>query len=399
MGQKAQVGDPDVPRVTAMPPLLFRRLRPPPGRRWVRGGPLQESLDLLARNRTTLSRAERKVVVDSLFHEGTRRLPFLHRYYSLTMLSVLIAVLGLLADSTAVVIGAMLVAPLMGPVLGVSAALVMDWPRRVAGSAATVAIGSVFAVALAMVISFAMPGDPPLLSDELLARTSPTLLDLAVALVAGAAGAYAKVRRQAADAIVGVAVAVALVPPLAVTGITLELGRYQMALGSFLLFLANVSGIITAGALTFIVVGFVPGGRLQSNRSHLARSLRLATLGSVLIVAPLQMVDQWRPEPTIDSNPQELVAAAVEAWRGDVSIIAMDLTLGDGDATAPLIELTVTSDLDPQQPLAVDTLAEELAIIIGEPVEVSVTTVESNVQTAIGDGASAQRRQPDPGDE
>ncbi|NNF54634.1 MAG: DUF389 domain-containing protein [Acidimicrobiales bacterium] len=384
-----------MPRVTAMPPLLSRLLPPRPGGRMIRGGPLQESLDLLARSRTPLSRTERKVVVDSLFHEGARRSPFLHRYYSLTMLSVLIAVLGLLADSTAVVIGAMLVAPLMGPVLGVSAALVMDWPRRVAGSAATVATGSFFAVALATVISFAMPGDPPMLSDELLARTSPTLLDLAVALVAGSAGAYAKVRRQAADAIVGVAVAVALVPPLAVIGITLELGRYQMALGSFLLFLANVSGIVTAGALTFIVLGFVPGGRLHSTRSHVARSLRLATLGSVLIVAPLQVMDQWRPEPTIDSNPQELVAAAVEAWRGDVSIIAMDLTLGDGDATAPLIELTVTSDLDPQRPLAVDTLAEELALIIGEPVEVSLTTVESNVQTAIGEGDPAHSGQAD----
>ncbi len=387
LGRMAQVGGANLPRETAMP--FTRPGSRFPGRALLRGGPLQESLDVLARNRTALNRRERAMVVDSLFQEGTRRLPFLHRFFSLMMLSVLIAVLGVLADSTAVVIGAMLVAPLMGPVLGVAAALVMDWPARVLSSAVTVAAGSAFAVALAMIISFAMPGNPELLSDELLTRTSPTLLDLAVALVAGSAGAYAKVRRQAADAIVGVAVAVALVPPLAVIGITLELGRYQMALGAFLLFLANVSGMITAAALTFIIVGFVPGSRLQTTRSHVARSLRLATLGSVLIMAPLQIVDEWRPPPTIDSDPDELVAAAVEAWRGDVSIISMDLTPGD-EFNPPLFELTVTSDLAPDRPLGVDSLAAELALIIGEPVQVSLLAVESSTQTAVANAPPEQ---------
>ena len=95
--------------------------------------PIEGSLVFVAARRLRrdpLGQTERKRVVASLFHEGVRRIPFLHRFYSLMTLSVLIAVLGVLADSTAVVIGAMLVAPLMAPVLGVSAALVMDWPGR-----------------------------------------------------------------------------------------------------------------------------------------------------------------------------------------------------------------------------------------------------------------------------
>ncbi len=354
-----------------------------PGTR--RRSPVQETIALLAGRPRPMGRTERRSIVQSLFHEGPRRGPFLHRFHSLMVLSVAIAVLGLLANSTAVVIGAMLVAPLMGPTLAVAAALVMDWRRRVATSAMTVLVGSALAVGLSALMSFLLPGDPEQLSEELLARTSPTLLDLAVALLAGAAGAYAKLRRQAADAIVGVAVAVALIPPLAVLGITLELGRYQMAMGALLLFLANVSGIVTAAAATLLLLGFVPSTRLRSKRARVAQSLRLAVLGTVAVVAPLQVVDQWRPQPTLDSNPEELVAEAVDAWRSDVTIIAFAMTRTDPDRP-PVLELTVASDNGIDSPLGADRLAEDLATIVGEPVEVVLTAVESNVESAVGEG-------------
>lgn len=352
--------------------------------------PLQRSLELLAEHREPVSVQERRDLIRSLFHEGDLRAPYMNRFMSLMMLSVLIAVLGVLADSTAVVIGAMLVAPLMDPVLGVAVALVMDWRERVCTSGLIVLIGSAAAVGVAVLVSFLLPGDPERLSGELLARTSPTLIDLAVALVAGSAGAYAKLRRQAADAIVGVAVAVALVPPLAVVGTTLELGRYQLALGAFLLFLANVSGIITAAATTFVILGLVPSSRLRTTRSHVAQSLRLAVLGTVAIVAPLQLVDAWRPEPTLDSDPEELVAEAVAAWRNDVSIIAMDLQMGEPEST-PVLGLAVAAGSDTTEPLGVEDLAADLASIIGEPIRVELTTVESRVESAVGDEDDAEQ--------
>ena len=361
------------------PPRRFSRaVRKPTGERFaVHRGFLER-----VACRTPLGRNERREVIADLFHEGVRRQPFLHRFMGLMILSSLIAVLGLLADSTAVVIGAMLVAPLMGPVLGVSAALVMDWPQRIWSSACTVALGSGAAIGLAFLVSLLLPGDPERLSDELLARTSPTIIDLGVALVAGGAGAFAKVRQQAADAIVGVAVAVALVPPLAVTGITLELGRYQMATGAFLLFLANVIGIISSAAIAFVILGLVPTSRMRSTRAHVSHGLQLAALGTVAVVAPLQMVDHWRPDPTIDSNPEELVAEAVSGWRSDVSVISVVLDRPE-DSDIAVIQLTVASEQGTDADLGVDELAEDLALVIGEPVEVVLTHVESNVERAV----------------
>lgn len=172
--------------------------------------------------REPLHDLERRQVISRLFPQGVSRRQFFTRFASLMMLSTAIAVLGILADSTAVVIGAMLVAPLMFPVLGAAAAIVMGWPLRIIRRVLLVAVGSVLAVVLAAMISFVVPGHTDPLPAELLARTSPNLLDLGIALAAGAAGAYGQVRRHAADALTGVAVAVALLPPLAVVGITLS---------------------------------------------------------------------------------------------------------------------------------------------------------------------------------
>jgi uncharacterized hydrophobic protein (TIGR00271 family) len=348
--------------------------------------PLEGGLEVLADARLRidpLGNAERKRVVASLFHEKDRRTPFLHRFYSLMTLSVLIAVLGLLADSTAVVIGAMLVAPLMAPVLGVAAALVMDWTHRALWSLSITMSGALLAVALAAAVSWILPGDPQPLPDELLSRTSPQLVDLGVALVAGAAGAYSHVRRQAGDAIVGVAVAVALVPPLAVIGITLQLGEWQMALGSFLLFLANVIGIITAGAMTFVLFGLVPKGRLFETRQPIARRLRQTVLATVLVVAPLQIIDEWRPTPIMSSAPgQALVTDVVNSWRADVRIISVVVEEIVDEREAPTVHLTLASSAPENEPLGVDLLSSRISDAFGSSVNLVVTSVQSNVETA-----------------
>lgn len=348
--------------------------------------PLEGGLAALADSRLRidpLGTTERKRIVSGLFPEGARRLPFLHRFYSLMTLSVLIAVLGLIADSTAVVIGAMLVAPLMAPVLGIAAALVMDWSERALWSLWVAATGAFMAIAIAALVSWLMPGDPAPLPNELLSRTSPRLVDLGVALVAGAAGAYSHVRRQAGDAIVGVAVAVALIPPLAVVGVTLEMGEWQMAAGSFLLFLANVIGIITAGAFTFIMFGLVPKGRLFETRQPISRRLRTTVMATVLVVAPLQIIDEWRPTPVMSSVPgQALVTEVVAGWRADVQIISIAIDDVVEESEAPEVHLTLANSAPQGVPLGVDVLADRISEAFGSSVNVVVTSVESNVETA-----------------
>ncbi|MEM7287107.1 MAG: DUF389 domain-containing protein, partial [Actinomycetota bacterium] len=223
-----------------------------------------------------LDDGDRARITAALFHEGHRFGPFARRFAALMTMSVLIAVMGLLADSTAVVIGAMLVAPLMSPVLGIAAALVMGWPQRVLRQVVISAVGAAGAVGLAALTALAFPGSVDPLPGELVARTSPNLLDLGIALAAGAAGAYAQIRRAASDALTGVAVAVALVPPLAVVGITLALGELSLATGALLLFLANVAGIVMAAAITFLICGLVPGGRLLAGSGVIAGGMRWA---------------------------------------------------------------------------------------------------------------------------
>jgi uncharacterized hydrophobic protein (TIGR00271 family) len=323
-----------------------------------------------------MARDERARVVANLFHEGRRRRAFTHRFGALMVLSSTIAVLGLLADSTAVVIGAMIVAPLMAPVLGVAAAIVMDWPRRAADSALTAGLGSIVAIALAVLASLVLP-TPEEIPGEVLARTAPNLLDLGVAVAAGAAGAYAQVRRAAGEALTGVAVAVALVPPLAVVGITLQMGEWTLAAGAFLLYLANVAGIVLAAAATFMVCGLAPRRQLISGRTHVAHGLRLAAVAVLLIVAPLQLTDQWRERrPINDDETREAVKDVLAETNPDVAVIAIEVDTEDGERT---IDITAsTSD----EPIDVSHLAEDLSDELHVGFELEVTTLKADSQSA-----------------
>ena len=160
--------------------------------------------------------------VDELFPHGHDRVEYLYRFASLIVLSSSIAAFGLLADSAAVVIGAMLVAPLMTPILAAAAATVRALNRELLIAVGVIAFGTVLAIAVGYVTS-AVAGEtivgPTDLPGEVKARTFPGLLDLGIAVTAGAAAGYILPRRSATSALPGVGIAVALVPPLAVVGI------------------------------------------------------------------------------------------------------------------------------------------------------------------------------------
>ncbi len=319
-----------------------------------------------------LTGEDRHKIIASLFHEGTRALPFLRRFSTLMGLSVALAVMGILADSTAVVIGAMLVAPLMTPILAVSASIAMGWPARLRRSVTIVLLAVGSSVVLAAVISLVIPGRPDPLPQELLARTSPNLIDLGVGLAAGAAGAYAHVRRQVADAVAGAAVAVALVPPLAVVGITLQLGESALALGAFLLFVVNMTGIVLSGLFTFLLSDFVPGHPLLAGRGKLARSVRWAALAVIIVCLPLQ-VGRGRFRPLTESSGE--VEQVVQEWAGGeestVEIVELSVDVEDGVAE---VNLVLASPLPtPSATVLADTLAGEL----DRPVEIEMQVVST----------------------
>ena len=335
------------------------------------------SIKRLWRGRAPLQDAERREVIDQLFPRGMPRRQFFTRFVSLMMLSTAIAVFGVLGDSTAVVIGAMLVAPLMFPVLGVAAAIVMGWPRRIVSRTLLVAAGSLLAVLLAALISFLIPGMATPLPAELIARTSPNLLDLGIALAAGAAGAYGQVRRHASDVLTGVAVAVALVPPLAVVGITLQLTEWQLALGAALLFLANVVGIVIAASATLLAAGFVPGRNPLKGHTQILRGVSWAAIATIIVVLPMQF---GRGAVLPVSDPTEEVTAVVEEYVAEggsaTEVVDVEVEVDDG---LTKVDVVVASSIDA---VVVESLAEDLADHLSSPVQLRLLLVSAETDRA-----------------
>ncbi len=186
-------------------------------------------------------------VVQKLVEESAARPPQLF----LLVASSLMAAFGLLQDNATAVIGSMLLAPLLAPILGFSMGVVMADGRLIAKALRTLGIYAALVIAAAAVVTFlfAFRGDP--LGVEVLSRTSPSLFSAGIAVAAGAAVAYALMRPELSAAIPGVAIAVAVLPPLAVVGVTLARGRWDLVGGAFLLFLVNAAGIVFASMVIF----------------------------------------------------------------------------------------------------------------------------------------------------
>jgi len=196
-----------------------------------------------------MSQKERQWIYQSVEEISTSKWSF----YVMVVLSTVIASYGLLANSVAVVIGAMLVAPLMGPIFGIALGLSSGDGRLLGKAFFSEILGLILAVAIGFII-----GLLPLRLDfgsEIMARTQPTLYDIIIALASGLAGAYAMVDERISPALPGVAIATAIVPPLATCGLCLSAGRWEWALGAFLLFFANFLSIQLASAFIFTARG------------------------------------------------------------------------------------------------------------------------------------------------
>ena len=254
-----------------------------------------------------LAADERRRVLEELAITHVDR--WVWRFTIMLSLSVVVAVMGLSADSAAVVIGAMLLAPLMTPVLATAATLSMSLITKSLASLLKVFAATIWCIAVAYLLSLLIPEGP--LAAEVEARTRPDIRDLAVALAAGAAGAYATVRRDASSALPGVAVAVALVPPLATVGITLEAGKIDLALGALLLYVTNLAAIVFAGVMVFIATGFVPPRRLANTAVQLVVAFGVALSVVVVVAVPLY----GRSVEVVKDAQEEVVASRiVEQW-------------------------------------------------------------------------------------
>lgn len=177
-------------------------------------------------------------------------------FLTLLILSTMIATFGLFINSSSVVIGAMLLAPLMQPIVSLSMGVLRQDSTLQINGAKTIFWGVLTVLLTAALIALFTPMER--LTSEMAGRLSPTILDLFVAIVSGIAAAYVKSNEKILSSLAGVAIAVALVPPIAVAGIGLGWGDWHMFMMAFLLFITNLVGIVLAAASTFIVLGFSP---------------------------------------------------------------------------------------------------------------------------------------------
>jgi uncharacterized hydrophobic protein (TIGR00271 family) len=224
-----------------------------------------------------------------LFYEGARRRSDLERFAILLFLSTYIATYGVIGDSTATVIGAMIIAPLMRPIMAATAGLVMGNLKRASFSLLIVVAGVLGVIVLSFlqteititrVISFET-------NSQLTGRISPRLLDLYVALAAGAAGAFAMSRDDVADSLPGVAMAIALVPPLCVVGVGLAQGELAAASGAMLLFITNFLAILIAGGLVFALLGLNSATMQRLTREGRRWAFLLIALAIMFVTIPL----------------------------------------------------------------------------------------------------------------
>lgn len=230
-----------------------------------------------------LGREDRITLMEEI--EGKARWNF--DFAALMCMATLIASLGLLANSGAVVIGAMLVAPLMMPLIGSGLALVQgNWPLWMRGMKA-VCLGFLAALAIGFFSGLLARLAGFELTDELAARGHPTLLDLGIAFVSGVAASYCLARPKLSGALAGVAIAAALVPPIATVGISMSLGEFRNANGAALLFGTNVVTVILGAAFNFWLAGL--RGRGESGEWR-RRILIVLTLVCICCAVPLTRV-------------------------------------------------------------------------------------------------------------
>ena len=245
--------------------------------------------------------AERKAqVIDDIVHDAKPRM----LYYVLLLSSGGIAAFGLLANSAAVVIGAMLVSPLMAPIFGMALALSRGDLRLLRHAAIAEFGGVLLIVGFALLLGllpFALEVTP-----EMLARTKPSLLDLFVAALAGLAGGLALVDERTSAALPGVAISTSLTPPLATCGLSLAFGAIDGAWGAFLLFFANFLTILAVSAAIFILAGFVTRSELGT-RSDLLKRFSATGIGLLAVAAILTrqlvvVIDDWRLKQSIETT-------------------------------------------------------------------------------------------------
>ncbi|MFD2202172.1 DUF389 domain-containing protein [Shivajiella indica] len=274
-------------------------------------------------------------------------------YLVLMALSTIIATFGLFGNSTPVIIGAMILAPLMAPIISLAMGVLRQDQNLLKYSFMTIGVGMALGFGFAILITWLTPLNS--LNSEILARIRPNLLDLGIAAASGMAGAYAHAKKEITKTLAGVAIAVALVPPLAVSGIGFGWGDWSVFWGALLLLGTNLAGMVMAAALTFLFLGFSPFRLAQ-------KGLLVSLFFVILISAPLAL--GFNEMVKENKLIQQLSVQGIKKGKlRDIQVLQMN----------PMrLSMTVVSEspLDIQE---LEEIKKEIESIVGEETEIELS--------------------------
>jgi len=297
-----------------------------------------------------------------LFFEGKKRRLSIERFVILLFLATIIATYGVLGDSTATVIGAMIIAPLMTPIMATAAGVAMGRLDRAVRALLTVGAGVAGVIALSWLLANLFSGVIAYDSNaQIVARVSPRLLDLIVALASGLAGAFAMSRDDVADSLPGVAISISLVPPLCVVGIGLAGGRWDVAQGALLLFVTNFFSILLAGGALFSLLGLSRAATVEIRGPARRRAFWLILLGVFLIMIPLGLTSR---QVARDTWAQLLANQTIEAWAREETLDVRDVTVHKDVVTILVV--------GQREPGSFQELVSDLETALGRPLTVNL---------------------------
>ena len=277
--------------------------------------------------RRIMSHEQRREILNELFFEGEERMPYVKHFYSLLTISALIAIIGLYRNSPAVVIGAMLLSPLMTPILAFAAGLVMGWPVRSGRLAIRLLFATLFVFALSYLVPLVLRLPTNIvIPPELLARTNPKMGELLIALSAGIAAALMLLRRETLAILPGVAISVALIPPLCVSGMLSYAQEYALAWEAFVLYATNLVGIILTAGIVLLLTGFKPRVKDLKLNLRVAAGMTMITFFVVLVAVPLGM----RTFCDIrDLRDRQVAISVIDDWIGENSVEIVEVEVED----------------------------------------------------------------------
>ncbi len=222
-------------------------------------------------------------------------------FFVLTIFSGIIITLGLVVDSSAVVIGGMLLAPLVWPILSLSLGIVKGRSKLIQDSSFTLLRSTLLIFVIAIIIGIISPSYA-LRGTEFLSRTSPTIFELFIALAAGFVGAFVIAYPKIGAAIAGVVVAAALVPPIAVMGVSIAHGNVSLAGGAFILYLSNLIAVTFSASILFFIARF-KGPSSESGQERRKSNMRWTLLFLLVLMVPLFLITS----NTIKENKQQKI--------------------------------------------------------------------------------------------